>query len=277
MTGDDEILTYRRPPTSSCASSQIHLKPATLWLGCCIDGAHEDGREPEILEILVQKDFSLGVSCIVLPGSSPKYLLLSGERMGIPTVELWAPNGRGRRWPFTVQGVGASPESTTGEGNQALNLHKITLNVLLCKVLLVGDYLLLLFSYLCWCLVVYLLFKELHVLFLDRHGCCRSAVGVLWLPGRMHTPIDASIPLQSRQQFCHSVSPCSIPHSNCWWWKEKHCRLGTSSLAAVPAAAPATGDATYQEQSAGGAGETVRGFSFFLSFLTCWTQAFFDL
>lgn len=56
--GNEELLTYRRPPTSSHTSSQRYLKLATFGLGCWVDAAHEGGREPEILEVPVQKDFS---------------------------------------------------------------------------------------------------------------------------------------------------------------------------------------------------------------------------
>lgn len=64
-------------------------------MGCWIDVAHEDGREPEILEMPVQKDFSPGVSCIVQAGCPPKMFAAGRGKEGIHIAEPWAPNGAG--------------------------------------------------------------------------------------------------------------------------------------------------------------------------------------
>lgn len=50
----------------------------------------------------------------------------------------------------------AGPELIAGQGNKALNLREGTLNMLHCKMSLVDNCLLLLCSYLCCCVVLYL-------------------------------------------------------------------------------------------------------------------------
>lgn len=59
-------------------------------------------------------------------------------------------------WPVAVQGVEAGPESIAGQGNQALDLREGPLDMLPWKMSLVDSCLLLLFSYLCCSLVLYL-------------------------------------------------------------------------------------------------------------------------
>lgn len=53
-------------------------------VGLLIDVAYEGGREPEILKMPVQKDFSSGVGCIVQAGSLMKMFAA----------------GRGKEWNF---------------------------------------------------------------------------------------------------------------------------------------------------------------------------------
>lgn len=132
-----------------------------------------------------------------------KPLLLAGTRKGIHTLGLWVCN--------RVQGVGTSPDLISGQGSQALSVHKVTLNVLLCSTSPVGDCC---FCSSLTCAAIWCCVHRLHALFLGRHCCCRLLVcpGCL---GECVCPLMAALPCKA-SCFCHRVSPCAVPHCNCW-------------------------------------------------------------